>query len=74
MKGEEASAAELEEIRTAPPVRQPWRGASSTQLQVPAWQGEGSSVGSNVLPPLPSPSREIRVGSHEKGGKESIFV
>lgn len=44
------------------------------QLQVPAWQGEGSSVGSNVLPPLPSPlSREIRMGSHEKGGERVYF-
>lgn len=54
----------MEGIRTAPPAEhQPWRGASSTQLQVPAWQGEGRGMGSNALPPLPSLlSREIRVG------------
>lgn len=52
---------------------QPWRGASSTQLQVPA--GRGGGMGSGVLPPLPSPlSREIRVGHMKGGGKESIFV
>lgn len=48
--------------------------ASSTRLQGPARQREGRGEGSKELPPLPPPlNREIRVGSHEKGGERVYF-